>query len=102
MFSDNTLLIPLYNHPNKLATHHVDRHRNQFRAYNFDVQFVKGTIATKRDERRQANMGQTEGVGAIQVLCKPFLVHSRPPPPVSQCKKLADPLPPPYAYVILE
>ena len=36
-------LIPLYNHPNKLATHHVDRHRNWLGAYNFDVQFVKGT-----------------------------------------------------------
>ena len=85
VFSDHTLLIPLYNHPNKLATHHVDRHRNQLRAYNFDVQFVKGTIGTKRDEGRPRvsqetvqsqikrdkqgliwqNMGQTEGVGAI-------------------------------------
>ena len=45
-------LSPLYNHPNKLATHHVDQHRNQLRAYNFDVQFVKRTIATKRDEGR--------------------------------------------------
>ena len=44
--------IPLYDYPNKLATHHVDQHRNQLRAYNFDVQFVKRTIATKRDEGR--------------------------------------------------
>ena len=39
--------IPLYDYPNKLATHHVDQHRNQLRAYNFDVQFVNRTIATK-------------------------------------------------------
>ena len=43
VFSDHTLLIPLYKHPNKLATYHVDRHRNRLEAYNFDVQFVKGT-----------------------------------------------------------
>ena len=41
-----------YNHQNKLATHHVDRHRNRLGAYNFDVQFVKGTLATKMDKGR--------------------------------------------------
>ena len=91
VFSDLTLLSPLYNHLNKLATHHMDRHRNQLRAYNFDVQFVKGTIATKRDKGRYRVSQDLEKETVQSQIKRDKQGGMTPHSPVRQCGLFGDP-----------
>ena len=86
VFSDHTLLIPLYNHSNKLATYHVDRHRDRLGAHNFDVQFVKGTkvpcdyashhpekeeVKYTREEKEELGIEQEEEDAEIWIIAVP-------------------------------
>ena len=43
---------------------------------DLEIETVQSQIKRDKQGLIWKNMGQTEGVGAIQVLCKPFLAHS--------------------------